>query len=148
MNLFKTISLLSIILVTLILIFFIFTLQIKINQNERFYRLDLNGNGFPDVAELNYDDSENFRNWFTSIILNVVVNRSTVLPENYSDCAGLVRYAYKKKKKKHDPNLFAEKVLSKEKAFQRDWANKLASQIHDLPKYEDVFRVVKRHLKF
>lgn len=53
-----------------------------------------------------------------------------------------------KQKKKHDPNLFAEKVLSKEKAFQRDWANKLASQIHDLPKYEDVFRVVKRHLKF
>ena len=52
------------------------------------------------------------------------------------------------KRKKHDPNLFAEKVLSKEKAFQRDWANKLASQIHDLPKYEDVFRVVKRHLKF
>jgi hypothetical protein len=103
MNLFKTISLLSIILVTLILIFFIFTLQIKINQNERFYRLDLNGNGFPDVAELDYDDSENFRNWFTSIILNVVVNHSTILPESYSDCAGLVRYAYKEALKKHDP---------------------------------------------
>ena len=60
----------------------------------------------------------------------------------------VVPFHSKAKRKKHDPNLFAEKVLSKEKAFQRDWANKLASQIHDLPKYEDVFRVVKRHLKF
>jgi len=40
-----------------------------------------------------------------------------------------------------------EKVLNKETAFKRDWEKKLVSQIHDLPKYEEVFRGVKRYLK-
>ena len=50
--------------------------------------------------------------------------------------------------KKQDPKIFVEKVLSKETALKRDWEKKLVSQIHDLPKYEDVFRGVRRHLKF
>ncbi len=54
----------------------------------------------------------------------------------------------KAERKKHDPKKFADKVLGKEAAFKRDWENKLASQIHDLPKYEDVFRDAKRHFKF
>jgi|ERR1035437_369275 predicted nucleotidyltransferase component of viral defense system len=54
----------------------------------------------------------------------------------------------KAERKKHEPKDFAKKVLSKESAFKRDWENKLASQIHDLPKYDDVFREAKRHFKF
>jgi len=50
--------------------------------------------------------------------------------------------------KKQDPKKFLEKVLSKEAAFKRDWNKKLASQIHDLPEYEEVFREAKRHFKF
>src|SRR5690606_13359634 len=50
--------------------------------------------------------------------------------------------------KKHDPKNFMHKVLSKEIAFKRDWERKLASQIHDIPEYEQVFRGEKRHFKF
>ncbi|MBS1775319.1 MAG: nucleotidyl transferase AbiEii/AbiGii toxin family protein [Bacteroidetes bacterium] len=50
--------------------------------------------------------------------------------------------------KKHDPKKFMEKVLGKETAFKRDWERKLASQIHDIPEYAEVFRGAKRHFKF
>ncbi len=50
--------------------------------------------------------------------------------------------------KKHDPKKFMEKVLGKEIAFKRDWERKLASQIHDIPEYAEVFRGAKRHFKF
>lgn len=49
--------------------------------------------------------------------------------------------------KKQDPKKFMEKVLGKETAFKRDWKRKLASQIHDIPEYAEVFRGAKRHLK-
>lgn len=54
----------------------------------------------------------------------------------------------KAKRKNHDPEKFAEKVLSKEDALKRDWDKKLSSQIHDLPKFDDVFREAKRNFKF
>lgn len=54
----------------------------------------------------------------------------------------------KAENKKHDPKQLMEKVLKKETAFKRDWEKKLASQIHDIPKYDEVFRGAKRHLKF
>jgi predicted nucleotidyltransferase component of viral defense system len=54
----------------------------------------------------------------------------------------------KAENKKHDPKQLMEIVLKKETAFKRDWAKKLASQIHDIPKYDEVFRGAKRHLKF
>lgn len=59
-------------------------------------------------------------------------------------------YAFnnKAKHKKQDPQNFMRKVLSKETAFRRDWNRKLASQIHDIPEYEEVFRGAKRHFKF
>lgn len=41
-----------------------------------------------------------------------------------------------------------QKVLSKEAAFKRDWERKLASQIHDIPDYAEIFRGAKRHFKF
>ena len=50
--------------------------------------------------------------------------------------------------KKQEPKKFTEKVLSKENVFKRDWEKKLISQIHNLPKYEEVFREAKRHFKF
>jgi len=50
--------------------------------------------------------------------------------------------------KKHNPKKFVERVLGKEIAFERDWERKLASQIHDIPEYAEVFRGAKRHLKF
>lgn len=49
--------------------------------------------------------------------------------------------------KKHDPKDFTQKVLSKEVAFKRDWERKLASQIHEIPEYAQVFRGAKRHFK-
>ncbi|MET0570869.1 MAG: nucleotidyl transferase AbiEii/AbiGii toxin family protein, partial [Pedobacter agri] len=47
----------------------------------------------------------------------------------------------------HNPNEFAAKINTKQAAFGRDWENKLRHQIHDLDKYEDVFRETKRHLR-
>ena len=60
----------------------------------------------------------------------------------------LFEFQNKAQHKKQDPKKFTEKVLNKETAFKRDWEKKLTSQIHDLPKYEEVFRESKRHLKF
>ena len=60
----------------------------------------------------------------------------------------LFEFQNKAQHKKQDPKRFMEKVLSKETAFKRDWEKKLVSQIHDLPKFEEAFREVKRHLKF
>jgi len=60
----------------------------------------------------------------------------------------LFEFQNKAQHKKQDPSKFIEKVLSKETIFKRDWEKKLVSQIHDLPKYEEVFREVKRHFKF
>lgn len=48
---------------------------------------------------------------------------------------------------KHDPKEFSNKVNAKQAAFGRDWHTKLRHQIHDLDKFEDVFRETKRHLK-
>ena len=59
----------------------------------------------------------------------------------------LFEFQNKARHKQQDPNKFTEKVLSKEKAFKRDWDKKLASQVHDLPKYEETFREAKRHFK-
>jgi len=58
----------------------------------------------------------------------------------------LFEFQNKAQRKKQDPNKFTEKFLSKEKAFKRDWNKKLASQVHDLPEYDTVFREAKRHL--
>lgn len=62
---------------------------------------DVNGNYFPDIMELNNNDSNSFRLWYTSIAVSVI-NGDTELPENYADCAGLVRFIYKESLKKHD----------------------------------------------
>ncbi|MBY0482084.1 MAG: nucleotidyl transferase AbiEii/AbiGii toxin family protein [Chitinophagaceae bacterium] len=53
----------------------------------------------------------------------------------------------KAKNKGHDPADFEKKVLAKEKNLEQGWQKKLEDQIHDLPKYSDVFRESKRHFK-
>lgn len=58
-----------------------------------------------------------------------------------------IEFISKAKNKGHNPDEFGKKVAGKEKAFERDWIKKLQNQIHDLPKYDDVFREAKRHLK-
>ena len=58
-----------------------------------------------------------------------------------------IEFINKAKHKGHNPDEFGQKIISKEKAFERDWIKKLQNQIHDLPKYDDVFRETKRHLK-
>ncbi len=64
------------------------------------------------------------------------------------DITSHINAFYKKaERKKHNPKDFITKVLSKEAAFKRDWKNKLSAQIHNLPDYEDVFRMAKRHFK-
>jgi predicted nucleotidyltransferase component of viral defense system len=60
----------------------------------------------------------------------------------------LFEFQNKARHKKQDPKRFMEKVMSKEIVFKRDWEKKLVSQIHDLPKYEEVFRKAKRYFKF
>jgi len=60
----------------------------------------------------------------------------------------IIPFNNKAKHKKQDPKKFMEKVLGKEAAFKRDWDKKLASQIHDLPQYDIIFRGAKRHLRF
>ena len=59
-----------------------------------------------------------------------------------------IEFRSKAKHKGHNADDFSEKVLKKEATFKRDWIGKLENQIHDLPKFDDVFREVRRHLKF
>lgn len=61
---------------------------------------DRNENGFPDVLELDKEDSENFRRWFLEIAKSQFAKKSVLWKER--DCAGLVRFAYKEALKKHD----------------------------------------------
>jgi hypothetical protein len=53
----------------------------------------------------------------------------------------------KARNKGHDFRLFEEKVLKKEKNLSQAWQRKLEDQVYNLPKFTDVFRESKRHLK-
>jgi predicted nucleotidyltransferase component of viral defense system len=53
----------------------------------------------------------------------------------------------KAKNKKHDPRLFEEKVLAKEKNLKQSWEKKLTNHVYELPGFDDVFRKAKRHFK-
>lgn len=53
----------------------------------------------------------------------------------------------KARNKKQDPKIFEERVLSKEKNLKQAWEKKLKNQVHDLPKFDDVFREAKRYYK-
>lgn len=53
----------------------------------------------------------------------------------------------KAKNKKHDPGVFEEKVMGKEKNLKQGWQKKLQNQVYELPEFDDVFRQSKRHFK-
>ena len=71
----------------------------KDNKND--FAKDLNKNNYLDILELDNKDSESFNLWFSNIIINIF-NEDMLIPKNYSDCAGLIRFAYKEALKKHD----------------------------------------------
>ncbi len=53
----------------------------------------------------------------------------------------------KARNKNHDPRLFEERVLAKEKNLKQGWEKKLNNQVHDIPDFDDVFRKAKRNFK-
>lgn len=58
-----------------------------------------------------------------------------------------IAFQNKAKHKGQKSNEWAKKILKKEAVFRKDWIHKLQNQIHDLPKFDDVFRKVKKYLK-
>ena len=58
-----------------------------------------------------------------------------------------IEFREKAARNNQDPDAFGEKVLKKEVILKRDWKTKLENQIHDIPKFDDVFREVRRYLK-
>ena len=52
----------------------------------------------------------------------------------------------KAKNKKHDPLVFEEKVMGKEKNLKQGWQKKLQNQVHELPEFDDVFRQIQTAL--
>ncbi|MBC8109817.1 MAG: nucleotidyl transferase AbiEii/AbiGii toxin family protein [Verrucomicrobia bacterium] len=59
-----------------------------------------------------------------------------------------MEFASKARHKGHKPEQFPNKILAKETALRKAWETKLAHQMHDLPKFEDVFRQARRWLRF
>ena len=59
----------------------------------------------------------------------------------------LIEFESKALNKGHKPQDFAAKVLAKEYNLKQAWTKKLAHQMPDLPKFDDVFRESKRHFK-
>lgn len=57
------------------------------------------------------------------------------------------QFEKKAKNKNYKPETLEERVLGKEKNFKKAWEAKLENQIHELPKFDDVFRESKRYLK-
>jgi uncharacterized protein len=60
----------------------------------------------------------------------------------------IIYFQNKAERKNHKPTEFVETLLRKTNAFKSGWEHKLTSQIHNLPKFDKIFREVKRHLKF
>jgi len=85
----------------LIIVFFIYIIFYNSNDEKELILSDRNDNNYLDLIELNKKDSESFSLWFKSIIINIFKENIKV-PESYSDCAGIIRYAYKESLKKHD----------------------------------------------
>jgi len=85
------------------IVIFLSVLPFKLFRIEIPYRevaIDRNENGFPDVLELDKEDSKNFRKWFLEIAKSQFAKKSNFWKER--DCAGLIRFAYKEALKKHD----------------------------------------------
>jgi uncharacterized protein YfaT (DUF1175 family) len=74
-------------------------LTVSIVDNEN----DADGDGFPDVVELDSEaDRTNFCQWFTAIAESQFYAPAQNWYDMHKDCAGLVVFAYKEALKKHD----------------------------------------------
>jgi uncharacterized protein YfaT (DUF1175 family) len=73
--------------------------QVTIAANDR----DSAGDGMPDVLRLDDpSDAAAFRSWFTFLAEAQFFRETSALPAEISDCAGLVRYAYREALRAHD----------------------------------------------
>jgi hypothetical protein len=101
MNKVNTFNKISVIITMLIIIIFIYIIFYNYEDKQNILVKDINKNNYLDILELNNKDSKSFNLWFSNIIINIF-NENMHIPNNYSDCAGLIRYAYKEALKKHD----------------------------------------------
>lgn len=70
---------------------------------------DTFGDGTPDFLRLNSaPDQEAFRNWFTLLAEYQALRPANEVPGEISDCAALLRYAYRNALHKHDRAWFRE----------------------------------------
>jgi uncharacterized protein YfaT (DUF1175 family) len=70
-----------------------------------FYKIppDIDGDGFPDEAELDTEaDRLAFREWFVRIADSQFLKKSGGWSGEQRDCSGLIRFAYREALKKHD----------------------------------------------
>lgn len=70
-----------------------------------FYKIspDIDGDGFPDAAELDTEADRNaFREWFVRIADSQFIKKSAGWSGEQRDCSGLIRFAYREALKKHD----------------------------------------------
>ncbi len=70
-----------------------------------FYKIppDIDGDGFPDAAELDTEaDRQAFRQWFVRIADSQFLKKSGGWSGAQRDCSGLIRFAYREALKKHD----------------------------------------------
>lgn len=79
---------------------------VPLTRNENLDSLiDLDADGFPDVAELQDEqDRRNFRRWFVSIAESQLYKEDPAWRTDDHDCAGLIRFAYREAFKQHDTN--------------------------------------------
>lgn len=77
------------------------SVPVTVAANDR----DSAGDGTPDVLRLD-DPADNaaFRSWFTFLAEAQFFRETPALPAEISDCAGLIRYAYREALRTHDGN--------------------------------------------
>ena len=60
------------------------------------------GDGTPDFLRLDAADRQSFRRWFTFLAESTYVQKEVERPKEVTDCAALIRYAYREALKPHD----------------------------------------------
>jgi len=60
------------------------------------------GDGTPDFLRLDAPDRQSFRRWFTFLAESMYVQKENERPSEVTDCAALIRYAYREALKSHE----------------------------------------------
>lgn len=60
------------------------------------------GDGTPDFLRLDASDRQSFRRWFTFLAESTYVQKDDERPREVTDCAALIRYAYREALRSHD----------------------------------------------